>query len=413
MSQEETILIVEDDPEIRSFLQTVVLTGHDYRVLTAATGQEGLEQAVKEQPDLILLDLELPQINGLSLLRRLRDRGIDTAAIVLTAYASEETILQAFRLGARDFLQKPFGLDEAQEAIEKALREERLERERDNLTQALALANRRLQAQIRNWVSLHDIAQAITSTLEESEIYHRVMSNVNRILQVEAGSLLILNQETEELEFKMTLCRDVTRFSSIRLKLGQGIAGWVALHGEPLLVPNVYQDPRFYPQVDRTLGFQTHSILCVPLKSRGKVLGVLEVINKLEGSESPSFTRGDLKLLEMLASWISVAVENARLNSAMQEATATQTLKQAVVTLAHHINNRLMSLSLELDRLEEEFPSLDQASATIVSARAQIREIAAVVKALDQIQEIHTIPYIGSTEMIDIERLLEQQLKSR
>jgi len=406
----ETILIIEDDPEVRDFLRDVVLNSGQYRVLTASDGQEGLERALEEEPDLILLDLMLPSLEGLDLLGRLRDKGHRIPTVVLTAHSSEETILRAFRLGARDFLQKPFGLDEARSAVERALTEERLRREKDNLTQALALANRRLQRQLHNWVALNNIAQAITSTLEESEVFRRVIESVNRILQVEAGSLLLLNQETGELEFKITLRGDAARFSDIRLKPGQGIAGWVAQHGRSLLVPDVRKDPRFYAQVDRTTGFESRSILCVPLKTRGQVIGVLEVINKLKGPRSPSFTQGDQELLEALASWVAVAVENARLNRATREAAVTTALRQAVVTLAHHINNRLMNLSLELDILEEGQLDQERVRASVAAARRWIQEIAAVVRALDKVGELHTVPYVGGVEMIDIEEALKAQL---
>ncbi|HEY76685.1 MAG TPA: response regulator [Thermoflexia bacterium] len=405
---QETILIVEDDPEIRAFLREVVLEPRRYRVLMETDGRRGMEQVLREKPDLLLLDLRLPHLQGLDLLRRLKQLGHQIPTIVLTVHASEETILEAFRLGAKDFLPKPFSAEEARAAIENALTEERLRREKERLTRALLLANRRLQRQIQNWVALHDIAQAITSTLDETEIYHRVMVNVNRILRVEAGSLLLLNPETKELEFRMTLHGDTARFADIRLKLGQGIAGWVAQHGRPLLVPDVRKDPRFYAQVDRALGFHTRSVLCVPLKARGEVIGVLEVINKLDGPESPAFTRGDLELLGMLASWVSVAVENARLNRSMQETVALRTLKQVVVTVAHHVNNRLMNLSLELDRLEgQREPSPDQIRTTIESARRWIQEIANVVRALDRVGEIRTVPYVGNIEMLDLESVLD------
>jgi len=408
-SPRETVLIVEDDSKVRDFLHEVVLDPRRYRVLTEQDGRSGLERAMAEEPDLLLLDLWLPHLHGLDLLRMLRQHGRNIPSIVLTVHSSEEIILKAFRLGAKDFLQKPFTVDEARAAIERALTEERLRREKEQLARALALANRRLQRQVHHWVTLHGIAQAITSTLDESEVYRRVMTSVNRILRVEAGSLLLLDSETGRLEFKMTLRGDVARFADIHLELGQGIAGWVARHGRALLVPDVRKDPRFCPCVDRMLGFRTRSILCVPLRSRGKVIGVLEVINKLEGPEKPSFAQGDLELLEMLASWVTVAVENARLNRAMQEMTALKTLKQAAVTVAHHVNNRLMNLTLELDHLEIKKPSPEQIQQAVARARRWIQEIATVVRALDQMGEVRTVPYVGDTEMLDLGELLEER----
>ncbi len=401
----ETVLIIEDSFEVREFLCDVVLAPGHYHVSMAIDGQEGLERALAQKPDLILLDLELPRLHGLGLLRHLQERGLHIPTIVLTAHSSEETILQSFRLGARDFLRKPFEVYEARAAIEMALAEERLRREKETLTRALALANRRLQHQSRNWIALHSIAQAITSTLEESEVYRLVMANVNRILQVEAGSLLLLNPQTGFLEFKMTLHGDAAQLSKTYLKVGQGIAGWVAQHGQPLLVPDVRKDPRFYPRIDQTSGFRTRSVLCVPLKSKGQIIGVLEVINKLRGPESPSFTKGDLELLTMLASWVSVAVENARFSQEMRKVVAMKTLKQVVITVAHHINNRLMNLSLEMDYLEQEGKNLDgeKLETVVASARRWIKEIAGIVKALDRIEEIHLVLYVGVEEMLDLD----------
>ncbi|MBE9506602.1 MAG: response regulator [Chloroflexi bacterium] len=410
MSQ-KTVLIIEDDAETLTLLRDGVLAPAGYSVLTATDGQEGLQHALLDRPDVILLDLMLPCLSGLDVLDLLQQQDCHIPVIVLTAYGSEQAILEAFRLGAKSFLQKPIGVDEVGSAIEKALAEEQLRQERENLTQALAQANQRLQQQVQNWATLNEIAQVISSTLEESEVFRRVMENVTLILQVEACSLLLLDQETNELEFSITLRGDEARYSSYRLKLGQGIAGWVAQHGEPLLIPDVRQDTRFYAQVDQETGFQSHSILCVPLKAKEKVIGVLEAINKQGESGDPSFTQEDLELLTTLASWVAVAVENAWLNRATKEMAAVTALKQTVTAMAHHINNRLMAFSLELDSLEAKGPVDQEAVGAITaSARRSIRDVSAVIKALDQLEEIRTVPYAGTAEMIDIEEALKEQL---
>jgi len=411
---QETILLIEDDADIRAVLGKTMLKHVGYRVLMAADGETGLQRALVDDPDVILLDLNLPRLSGMELLNLLRQQNRRIPVIVISAYGSEQTILDAFRLGAKDFLQKPFNMSEVQSAIENALTEERLRREKNNLTQALAQASRRLQRQVQNWMALNDIAQALTSTLDETEVFRRVMVNVNRVLRVEAGSLLLLDRETGELEFKITLKGESTRFSGLRLRPGQGIAGWVAQHGEPLLIPDVRQDHRFHAQVDQATGFQTRSILCVPLKSKEQIIGVLEVINRQGGPQSPSFTLGDLELLTMLASWVAVAVENARLNRAAQELAAATALKQTAATMAHHINNRLMAFSLELDSLEMKGP-LDPAdiNTLLASARRCIWDVASVVKALDRLEEIHTVTYVGAEKMIDIGEALAEQLRHK
>jgi two-component system NtrC family sensor kinase len=404
---QETVLVVEDNQDMQTFLRDAVLEPAGYHVVTTSDGREGLKEAVEGQPDLIVLDLQMPRLSGIELLRVLDQNDVHIPTIVISAYGSEEAILQAFRLGAKDFLQKPFTMDEAQHAVENALTEERLRREKENLTKALALANRRLQRQVRNWSALNDIALTMTSTLEESEVYHRVIESVNRILRVEAGSLLLVDRETGQLAFAATTKGNAERLVDLRLAIGEGIAGWVAEHGEPVIVPNPNQDPRFYAKIDEVTGFQSQAILCVPLKSKERTIGVLEVINKLAGPRNPSFTQGDLELLTMLASWVTVAVENAQLNRATAQMAAATALGQAVAAMAHHINNRLMTFSLHLDRLEREQAHDKQTMNELVTAARQcIHDVSDVIKALDRLEEIQTVPYIGDREMIDLEGIL-------
>jgi DNA-binding response OmpR family regulator len=409
---DQTILVIEDDARIQEFLRDAVLIPSGYSVLTASDGEEGLRRALHNRPDVILLDLMLPRLSGLNVMRLLQKQNCHIPTIVITAYSSEQEILKAFRLGAKDFLQKPFTVEDVWAAIEKALTEERLRQEREELTQALAQANERLQQQVSNWATLNDIAKAISSTLEEQEIFRRVVQNVTRILQVEACSLLLVDRETDELEFAVTLKGNVARYSAFRLQPGQGIAGWVAEHGQPLLVPDVARDSRFYPHVDQCTGFRSRSILCVPLEARGRVIGVLEVINKRGASKDAKFTEEDLEMLAALASWVAIAVENARLNRATRQMAAAAALKQTVTAMAHHVNNRLMAFSLELDGLEKEGTVDRQAvSGIIASARRSIQEVSAVVKALDRLEEIHTVPYVGAVEMVDIGDALSEQLR--
>jgi two-component system NtrC family sensor kinase len=353
----------------------------------------------------------MPHLGGLELMNRLHDEEVDIPIIIVTADDTAETILQTFRLGAKDFLAKPFKTTEVQAALEKALVEERLRRDKERLTESLIDANERLKQQLDNWIALNDIAQAISSTLKEREVMRRVMANVQRILQVEAGSLLLRNPNTGELYFAITLKGDAARFAKLRIPEGKGIAGWVAQHDEPLLVPDVEADPRFLAHIDRITGFKSRSVICVPLRVRDQVIGVMEVINKQSDSQYVDFTDEDLTLMETLASWVAIALENARLTHSIRKIATTQGLKQAVTTLAHHINNQLQALTLEVDALEENPPDPEFLSALVDSVHGYIQQITAVIRALDRLEEIHTVPYTGTTKMIDIESALAEELR--
>jgi sigma-B regulation protein RsbU (phosphoserine phosphatase) len=121
---------------------------------------------------------------------------------------------------------------------------------------------------------------------------------------------MLLDDRTSELVFSIPTGPKKEEFTEVRLPAGVGIAGWVVEHAEPLLVADTSKDERFCQAFDDSSGFETKSILCVPMQVKGKTLGVLEVINKRDGG---SFTRPDLYLMQTFANLASIAVENARL----------------------------------------------------------------------------------------------------
>ncbi len=136
----ETILVVDDSPEIVRFLKQYALAPLGYNVLTAADGQEGLEMAIKLNPELIMLDMSMPRMNGLQMLNALRKTENKAPVIFMTMHGSENIAVEVFRLGVKDYMMKPFTLDEVKEAVDRALREVRLQREKEALTQELVAA---------------------------------------------------------------------------------------------------------------------------------------------------------------------------------------------------------------------------------------------------------------------------------
>jgi diguanylate cyclase (GGDEF)-like protein len=154
-----------------------------------------------------------------------------------------------------------------------------------------------------------EIGKALTSKLDIQELFEEIMDKVAALLKPKAWSLLLVDPETEELEFKIAVSPVSGLLKNIRLKSGEGIAGWVALHGEPLLVPDVQKDDRFAPYVDMAVGFETRSIICIPLKIRERTLGVIQVINSLAEIQ---YNDSDLKLLSAIADYAAIALANAQ-----------------------------------------------------------------------------------------------------
>lgn len=134
-----TILVVEDSIEVTEAL-VKMLAPMNYNVITAPDGNAGLQSAINHTPDLIFLDMNMPVMDGLQVLDALRNANCRCPVVFMTAFGSEKIAADAFRLGARDYLRKPFSTDDVQLAVSRALREERLAHQRDVLGRYLQTA---------------------------------------------------------------------------------------------------------------------------------------------------------------------------------------------------------------------------------------------------------------------------------
>ncbi len=202
-------------------------------------------------------------------------------------------------------------------AIEKA----RLHRETHRRAEELAFLNR--------------VGRALASSLELEQVLKTVMREVADVLRVEAGSVQLLDDRDKKLVIEAAVGAWAEKTQGLRFLLGQGIAGWVAREGQPLLVLDAREEPRFYPGIDEATGLVTRSLLAVPLQAKGKVIGVIEAVNKIEGD----FSQADLELLSSMALAAGIAIENARLYEAehqrAQELAGLHQISQAMSALAN------------------------------------------------------------------------------
>ncbi len=164
--------------------------------------------------------------------------------------------------------------------------------------------------QNREFEEIVKISTLINSTFDINEVLQRIMDSANRVVKAEASSLLLIDETTNELYFNIALGDKGEEVKKFTLKIGEGIAGWVAKHSKPLIVADVQQDGRWFKDISKKINYHTKSILCVPLKLKDKTIGVLEVINKIGWK---SFTKEDQDLLETFSNLAGVAIENARL----------------------------------------------------------------------------------------------------
>ena len=163
--------------------------------------------------------------------------------------------------------------------------------------------------------TLVELSSLIISTLDTGEIRRRTIEAAVKLLDVEAGSLIMIYEDSGDLFFEVALGDKSEKIKEVRLLKGEGIAGWVAEKGEPVIVNDVLSDSRFSNHVDDQIGFTSRNILCVPIKSKNKIHGVLEVINKKNGS----FDDDDTRTLVALSNQVAIAIENAKLYQEVKE----------------------------------------------------------------------------------------------
>src|SRR5882672_2895273 len=183
------------------------------------------------------------------------------------------------------------------------------------MTKATTAADRKVQ----ELDIFHGVAKALTSSLDLDSILQTIMEKMAEYFRPDNWSLLMVDEEKDELYFAIAVGNAAESLKNVRLKVGEGIAGWVAKHGEQLIVPDVMTDPRFAKRIDEMTRWETRSIICIPLRSKHRVLGVIQLVNvNMDG-----FAEQEMFFLQALSDYAAIAIENARSVEKIQELTIT------------------------------------------------------------------------------------------
>lgn len=182
----------------------------------------------------------------------------------------------------------------------------------DSIIEQLAVTQRSLE----QLTFLHETSRALTSTLDLPRVLDNTMELATDILDAQASTLMLIDEATNELLFDIPYGEKRELLRSYRMPMSEGIAGWVATHGQPVIANEAGSDERFSRDTDVRTGFLTQSVVCVPLKIKDRTIGVLEALNK---KSSAGFNEDDLRLVSTLAAQASVAIENARLYRSLRE----------------------------------------------------------------------------------------------
>jgi len=206
-----------------------------------------------------------------------------------------------------------------------------------------------LKHQVGLFSSLIEMSVILSSTFDLDELIRRVLETSQRVMNSEASNVMLLNPETGLLECKVALGAVGDQLKGeFTLELGQGIAGWVAKEGKSLVVPDTRKDERFFSGVDDQTGFVTKSIMATPLIAQGKVIGVAEVINPVDGK---SFNEDDLKLFETFCRGVAVAIQNVQMHKRLLD---NQRVQQQL-EMASIIQQGFLPRNFTLDSPEKTF----------------------------------------------------------
>jgi signal transduction histidine kinase/FixJ family two-component response regulator len=373
----ERVLIVEDSLDILSFLAEDVLPYHGYQVAAATTGEEGLDKLSSTDPDLLLLDLELPDMSGIDILKRVQEDETDIPIVLMTAYGSESIAVEAFRLGAKDYIIKPFTTEQVIEVLERTLIETRLRREKAELTDSL-------QRRVEQLTILSAVGKSVVSLMDIEELLSRIVEAGVYLTSAEEGFLLLVDRESDDLYLRAAKNLGNDQTQGFRLKVDDSLAGEVVRTGKPVRRGGKGTGRDFKVKT----GYLVRSLLHMPLVLKGEVIGVLSVDNQLSAVE---FSEEDQYLLSTLADYAAISIENSTLYEELRKKMADLERSQqellessklaAVGTLAagvaHEFNNLLAAISghTELGLVSDDMNEIKQALKVVIATVDRAKKV--------------------------------------
>jgi PAS domain S-box-containing protein len=330
-THQNTIFVVDDTPANLKVLFEY-LKGAGFEVLVATQAEDALETINQTPPDLILLDILMPEIDGFETCRRLKadEATRDIPIIFMTALDDTVDEVKGLKLGAVDYITKPFQVETvlarirthlALRDMQKELEEKNAQLHQENIERKQA--EEALQQRNRRLSLLNRLSHMFSSSLDLKDVLETALGEIQRLLDAFSTSFWLIDPETNELVCMHTKGPGSDPLLNWRLAPGQGITGWAFEHNESLLVSDTWSDERHFKEVDEQTGVTVRSMISIPLRVKGKVIGILNLVD----SRVEHFTQNDLLFLEPIAAEAAIAIENARLYMIAQQEIAER--KQA------------------------------------------------------------------------------------
>jgi DNA-binding response OmpR family regulator len=317
VNSRERILLVENDPDISDLIARQTLKPLGYQVQVVEAASQALQEAALFCPDVIMANINLRGLSGKDLLVALSSQGLDVPVIVIAEKGMEGDVIQAFRLGASDYLRCPVREAEVVSAVERVLKHVRSKQERDNLSRKLNQTNQELQKRVRELTTIFGIGKAVTSITNQKTLLEKVVEGSVYVTEADYGWLLLRDEKTRNFILRAFQNLPDAIGKKINQPWDDGLSSLVALSGEPLSISGE-------PLKRFKVSMIGRSALVVPVKVRKEVVGLLVVMRK----NSSPFLENHQSLLEAVADYASISLVNAHLFKALEERALS--LQQAV-----------------------------------------------------------------------------------
>lgn len=297
MQEKRKVLVWTEHTELLTQLKKVI---DEFNIFQLSYPAELLALAAGKNAALVLVEIDPHRIkDGIKILTDVRQLSQDVPIVIFSPTLSPIIINEIIPLGVYDYLLSPLNPSE----IKRILRDiERDEKGQENLALLFHLSEKLEQLSVEN-----DIIRLLNTSIELDDILGVIIKKAMELVSVEASSILLLNDKNDSLCFRAVRGSCEETLKGRTLTLDSGIAGWVARESKPTIVNDVMQDKRFFPDIDKTTGFVTRSILCVPIKAMFTTHGVIELVNKKSGP----FTADDLEKISTLSSFAALALNKS------------------------------------------------------------------------------------------------------
>jgi CheY-like chemotaxis protein len=349
----ETVLIVEDRRENIVHLANNVLKPSGYQVLTAMDGQRGLQRALADKPDLIVMDLNMPKMDGLEVLAALRDRQVNIPVILTTFYGSEQVAQQAMRLGAVDYVVKPYEVREMLIAVQKALANRPqpappLQPAQAPEPEEAIPLTRQVERWMRDMNILTRVGKALVALLDLDRIYTRAVEAAVYVARADYAFLcLVREQDDTTLVLRAARGPADRQVRLLDRPVQGGLIAQVARSGQPLHRTPAQADPLLVEIAGGSLG----SIIAAPLRWQRKTIGVLLAARS---SGEMAFAEMDVEWLTGLADYVAIGVRNAwTYRSSVRQAPATAIDQETLSAVRHDLDRLEAALQVALKTVQD------------------------------------------------------------